>query len=138
MIVLYNSLILSHVIYCNILWGNCSLTRINSLFLLQKRAIRMITNSHYISHTEPLFQRLKTLKIQDIHIFQTCIFMYKYSHNQLPSLFHNIYSLNSNIHTYPTRCSTNYHLENPKILLAQKSVELLTKFNKALFISLFF
>ena len=54
-----------------------------------------------------------------IHIFQTCIFMYKYSHNQLLSLFYNIYSVNSNIHTYPTRCSTNYHLENPKIFLAQ-------------------
>ena len=50
MIVFYTSLILSHVLYCNIVWDNSSLTRFNSLFLLQKRAIRMITNSNYIYH----------------------------------------------------------------------------------------
>ena len=122
LIILYNSLILSHMLYCNIVWGSCSITRINSLLLLQKRAIRIITNSNYLSHTDPIFHRLKTLKIQDIHTLQTGIFMYKYSHNQLPTLFHNRYSLNSNIHSYPTRRSTDYHLVNPKIIIAQKSI----------------
>ena len=122
LVVLYNSLIASHILYANVVWGNCCKTKIDSLFLLQKRAIRTITSSRYLSHTEPLFYRLKTLKIQDIHILQTGIFMYKYTYNQLPSLFHNTYNLNSNIHTYPTRRSTDYHLTNPKIILAQKSI----------------
>ena len=122
LVILYNSLILSHILYCNILWGNCNINRINSLLLLQKRAVRIITNSNFLSHTQPIFYRLKTLKIQDIHTLHTGIFMYKYSQNQLPSLFRNIYNLNSNIHTYPTRRSSDYHLENPKIILAQKSI----------------
>ena len=122
LLILYNSLVLSHINYCNIIWGNCSTTKLNSLLLLQKRAVRTITNSCYLSHTEPLFHRLKTLRIKDIHTLQTGIFMYKYTHNQLPPLFHNIYNLNSNIHTYPTRHSLDYHLENPKIILAQKSI----------------
>ena len=50
------------------------------------------------------------------------IFMYKYSNNQLPSLFQNYFELNSNIHTYPTRRSSDFHLENPRTILAQKSV----------------
>ena len=110
------------MLYCNIVWGNCSITRINSLFLLQKRALRIVTNSNYLSHTEPIFYRLKTLKLQDIHTLQTGTFMYKYSNSLLPSLFQDIYTLNSNIHTYPTRRSTDYHLENPKIIIAQKSI----------------
>ena len=122
LLVLYNSLILSHILYSNIIWGNCSITKINSILLLQKRAMRIIINANYLSHTEPVFHRLRSLRIQDIHILQTSIFMYKYSQNQLPSLFHNIFNLNSNIHAYPTRRSSDYHLENPKIILAQKSI----------------
>ena len=122
LLILYNSLILSHINYCNIVWGNCSTTNINSLLLLQKRAIRNITNSSYLAHTEPLFHRLKTLRIQDIHTLQTGIFMYKYTHDQLPSLFQSIFNINSNIHTYPTRRSNDFHLENPKTILAQKSI----------------
>ena len=48
--------------------------------------------------------------------------MYKYTHDQLPSLFQNIFNINSNIHTYPTRRLTDFHLENPRIILAQKSI----------------
>ena len=121
-LILYNSLILSHIMYCNIIWGNCSITKINSLLRLQKRAIRIITNSAYLSHTESLFYRLKSLRIQDIHSLQVAIFMYKYTQNQLPVVFHNIFNLNSNVHTYPTRRSSDYHLQNPRIILAQRSI----------------
>ena len=119
---LYNALILPHIIYCNILWGNCSTTKINSLLLLQKRALRIITHSNYLAHSEPLFYNLKTLKINDIHIWQTGIFMYKYTFNQLPSSFHNTFTYNSTIHSYPTRHATDYHLENPKLVVALKSI----------------
>ena len=122
LLILYNSLVLSHINYCNVIWGNCSLTKINSLLLLQKRAVRTITNSGFLAHTEPLFNRLKTLRTHDIHSFQTGVFMYKYTNNQLPELFHNYFDLNSNIHTYPTRRSSDFHLENPKTILAQKSI----------------
>ena len=86
LLILYNSFILFHIHYCNIVWGNCSTTNINSLLLIQKRAIRNITNSSYLAYTEPLFNCLKTLRIQDIHTLQTGIFMFKYTHDQLPSL----------------------------------------------------
>ena len=48
--------------------------------------------------------------------------MFKYAHDQLPSLFQSTFNINSNIHTYPTRRSTDFHLENPRIILAQKSI----------------
>ena len=36
-----------------------------------KKAIRIITASSYISHTEPLFKRLNLLKVDDILILNT-------------------------------------------------------------------
>lgn len=121
--ILYNALLLPYITYCNIVWGNCGTTKTNPILLLQKRAMRVITNSHYLSPSGPLFSQLKTLKIHDIHTFQTAIFMHKYSFNQLPSVFDNFFIPNSHIHSYPTRHSSDYHLENPKVVAAQKSLK---------------
>ena len=49
--------------------------------------------------------------------------MHKYTFNQLPSISNDLFIPNSNIHSYPTRRSSDYHLENPKIVLAQKSLK---------------
>ena len=48
--------------------------------------------------------------------------MYKYTSNTLPSSFHNLYTANSNVHSYPTRHCKDYHLNNPKLIIAQKSI----------------
>ena len=52
---LYSSLIASHLQYCTLLWANSHVTNVRKLQLLQKKAIRIITSSHYIAHTDPLF-----------------------------------------------------------------------------------
>ena len=119
---LYNALILPFLNYCNIVWGNCSKTKIESLFLLQKKAIRICSHSNFLDHTTPLFKDRKTLKLEDIHTFQTAIFMFKYVTNMLPSPFQTFFNYNTNIHTYPTRHSSDFHLNNPRTLLAHKSI----------------
>ena len=118
----YNSLILPYITYCNIAWGNCGITKLNSILLLQKKAVRICTNSSYITHTNPLFHKLKVLKINYINVLQTGTFMFKYIHNSLPQAFNNLFSFNRNLHQYPTRTRDNIHLNNPRILLAHKSL----------------
>ena len=119
---IYNSFILSYISYCNIVWGNSNKLNIDKIFRLQKKALRICTHSHYIAHTDPIFYNLKTLKIDDIHTFQTAIFMYKFSTNTIPMPFRNIFVYNKDIHSYPTRHSSDLHLTNPKIILAHKSI----------------
>ena len=121
LIMLYNALILPYIIYCNIVWGNCNKTKTNAILLLQKKVLRICTNSHHREHTDPLFFRLKTLKIEDVHKYQTAIFMFKYTQNLLP-LFHDAFSHNTDVHAYPTRHRNDFHLNNPKLLLAHKSI----------------
>ena len=121
LLILYNSFVLPHLNYCNIVWGNCSKIKIDSLFILQKKAIRISSHSAYLAHTDPLFKQLKTLKLQDIHTYQTALFMFKHSKNLLP-FFQDTFIPNSNIHSYPTRHRNDFHLSNPKLLLAHRSI----------------
>ena len=119
---LYNALVLPYISYCNIVWANCGSTKINSIFKLQKKAMRICTGSHFLAHTDPLFFELKTLKIYDVNTVQVAIIMFKYIHDQLPPSFNNMFRFNTSVHSYPTRISGNFHLTNPKLLLTHKSI----------------
>ena len=122
LIILYNSLILPYITYCNIVWANCGKTKIERINLLQKKAIRICTGVGYLEHTTPLFFKLKTLKVKDINKLQTALFMFKLKNNLLPLTFNNLFTTNTSVHNYPTRNSQNYHLSNPKSLLAHRSI----------------
>ena len=62
---LYNALIMPQFSYCVLCWGSV-ISENHSLHILQKRALRLITNSRYISHTEPLCKELRVLKVFDM------------------------------------------------------------------------
>ena len=78
---LYSSLIASHLQFCTLLWANSHVTNIRKLQLLQKKTIRIITSSHYIAHTDPLFSTTKLLKFDDLYKYQLGIFMHKVTLN---------------------------------------------------------
>ena len=64
---LYCTLVMPYLTYCCEVWGNNYKTRIQSLFILQKRAIRIIClNTNYKCHTKPLFYQLRSLNVFDI------------------------------------------------------------------------
>ena len=66
---LYFSLIQPYLIYCLPIWGsNHNCTEFNDISIIQKRAIRIITNStlkinNQNQHTKPLFQKHKYINI---------------------------------------------------------------------------
>ena len=106
---IYNAFILSTLSYCNSVWANTYPTHLNKLVILQKKAIRICTNSNYMTSSSPLFKKLRTLKLLDINTLQITSIMQKYSTNTLPYYLMNMFSLNSNIHNYPTRNANKFH-----------------------------
>lgn len=58
-----------------------------TLFKLQKKAVRIISCAKYNAHTEPIFKRLKPLKLPDICTLQKLKFCYKLENKTLPSFF---------------------------------------------------
>ena len=82
---------------------------LKKLILLQKKAIRICTKSDYSAHPSPLFKSLKTLKLQDIIKIQIASFMQRYHSKTLSPYLMNMFSVNSNIHSYFTRSSKQFH-----------------------------
>ena len=74
---LYYSLIHPYLLYCLSVWGSTYRTHLNSLFLVQKRAIRLISNASYNEHTNPLFLFHKILKLEDLYLFQLGVYVFK-------------------------------------------------------------
>ncbi len=109
---LYNTLVYPYLQYCNIAWASQYNTLVERIFILQKKALRIVCKKPWGAHTQQLFKSLHTLKIMDINEHQTCCFMYKAIHNQLPHFFTGYFKLNKDVHHYSTRQSQNVHLTN--------------------------
>jgi hypothetical protein len=60
---IYNALIVPHFNYCLLSWGKS----INSIEKLQKRAIRTMSFSNKMSHTEPIYKALELIKVTDLY-----------------------------------------------------------------------
>ena len=74
---LYFSLIYPHLIYCVLAWGKTSHSALNPLITVQKKALRIISDSEYLAHTNPLFKSLAILKLEDIYILQNLTYMFQ-------------------------------------------------------------
>ena len=83
LLLIYNSIFISHINYGLLLWG----TQLTEVFHLQKKAVRIITCSQYLSHSEPLFKLLDLLKVQDLYKLKVLKFYYNLSYKLLPSYF---------------------------------------------------
>jgi len=80
---IYNSLINPHFHYGILCWG----TQHHRITKLQKKAIRIITNSRYNAHTQPLFKQLRILTISHLYDSKLLRFYYRFANNLLPEYF---------------------------------------------------
>ena len=120
--ILYCSLILPYMSYCNIVWGNTYPSNLNKLQIIQKKAIRIISGAPPWSHSSCLFSNLNLLKLSDINSLQQCLFMYASSHSTLPTHLSNIFKLNYSIHNYSTRNSSDIHIPTHKTNYFQHNI----------------
>ena len=119
---LYHSLVSSHVNYCNIVWGFTTKKNIERIHKLQKRGIRIITHSSYVSSSVPLFLKMKILPVSDLVSLQTALFMFRLRNNLLHEVFNHYFTLNCSIHKYKTRNAQNIHPPLNRILITQSSI----------------
>ena len=85
---LYNTMVLPHLQYCIINWGNfkhdSNVGMKNKLLTLQKCLVRIISNAHRISHADPLFFNNNILKIDELFEQSIRVFSFKLHKNLLP------------------------------------------------------
>ena len=95
------------------MWGSTGKSEIDKILILQKRAIRLISNKSKIpvipgplASTNHMFYKLEILKIKDIFILQIAKFIYKSLSGDTPENVHEWFKLNCDSHIYNTR--SNY------------------------------
>ena len=110
LLTLYNTLILPHIYYGTLLWG----FNAPRVLKLQKRAVRLISNSKYNSHTSVLFKGLKILKIDDVLKYKSLKFYFRYKHDLCPGYFTNMFASSLSTHQHDTRFRDIPVLQTPK------------------------
>ena len=88
LLLLYNTMVLPHLQYCLVNWGNFkgdrNLGLRDRLVALQKCLVRIISGAHRSAHADPLFYNLGTLKVDDLFTQSIRVFCYQLSRGQLP------------------------------------------------------
>ena len=111
---LYNSLFLPYLNYCNLIWASTYYSHLEPLFLLQKKAARIITSSPPRTHTKPLFLKLKILPVLSIFKFQISCFVFSHNKKLLPMPLSSLFKFNFEYHDHFTRSRFNLHKQSLK------------------------
>ena len=119
---LYCTLISPYLNYDTLIWGNTCKWYLDKLVKLQKWAIRTITNSHYRSHTGPLFAECNILTVTNMYNLELGVFMYRFSIDDQPVAFKNYFRKRSDIYDYPTRHGNDLNLTNNKNLFSDHTI----------------
>ena len=85
LLILYYSLILPYLSYCTEIWGNTYSSHLETVFKLQKKAIRIVHNVDFRDHTNTLFIKSNLLKLEDLIKLKVLLIVFKARANQLPS-----------------------------------------------------
>lgn len=98
LLILYYSLIAPYMTYCIEIWGNTYKSNTTPIFLLQKKAIRIISKKPYKEPTHPLFINLNILKFKDLVNFITLQTMYNAKNESLPPNVQRLFKMRENKH----------------------------------------
>ena len=109
----YFSYVHSFLSYGIIFWGNSHLYIINNVFKIQKRIIRIISNSGSRDSCHPLFKHLQILPLPSQYIFSLLVFVI---------MNRNLFQSNSEIHNLNTCFYHNMHLPSTDLTSVQKGV----------------
>ena len=85
---LYNTMVLPHLQYCLINWGNFKGDRNirlrDRLTTLQKCLVRIVSGAPRVSHANPIFFSLGALKVDDLFVHTVRVFSYQAFRGLLP------------------------------------------------------
>ena len=108
---LYCALIYPFLTYGILIWGNIYETTLKLMFILQTKAVRIITFSKLDSYSCPLLKSLGLIKFFDVALYQIAIIvMYKFHNNMLPAAFHSFFTKVTSVQNFNTRFAASYTL----------------------------
>ena len=106
---LYNSFVLPYLIYGIEVWDNTNAVHLDQIIKIQKKIVRKITFSHYLTYTVPIFDTLNILNFNNLVVHRICLMMYKYSKDLVPLPIVELFTRNYELYNHYTRQSQSLH-----------------------------
>ena len=122
---LYNSLFQPYLNYCSEVWANTYKSRLKSISIIQKRAIRLICNVSSRTHTTDLFKKLKILKFVDLVEYKCGILMFKAYYNKLPTNLQTMFNLGNQTSNYKTRQQNKFLVKFRRTNIIQIQIQII-------------
>ena len=127
---LFNSFIQSHLFYCLPIYSCTSKCNLKKLENIQKKALRIITNSTYNAHTAEKFKKLEILPLEQQIMYSKLLFMYDYINQKLPKSFNSVWKKNHEINNENPRNTRRANENDFHIpFMRYKAIEILPFFN---------
>ena len=82
---IFSALIQSQLSYCISIWGGASESVMKPLYKIQKRALRLVNESHHIKHCDPMFANIQCLKVRDMYRLACARQAIKFFSSNLPT-----------------------------------------------------
>lgn len=119
-ILIYNAFLLPIITYCHIIWGTTTKQNKLKLLLAQKRAVRLIANVSWCTHTEQYFFKFSIIKSTSLYAFKL-LCMYKSAVATNNDVLLSMFKLNRHTPAYNIRhniawslpfCRTSYRAQS--------------------------
>ena len=110
---IYYNLIYSHILYAIQVWCKAGKIEIDKILVLQKRALRLISNKTKIPvnpcplATTIMFFKLQITEVNDTSTFHITKSIHKCLNRETLENFHDWFKLNNDSHPYNTRSNIN-------------------------------
>ena len=117
------SLALSIINYCFIIWGTTNTTQLDRVQKLQNFAAKVaIGGARKYDHVSPIIKQLKWLKIKEKNIYDTCIMVFKILNHNFPSWLISFQTVNE-IRNVETRQSNDLYVDRTRTDMGARSLK---------------
>ena len=123
---LYHAMFNSHLIYCITIWTSTFSTHLNSIRILQNKAVKLLAGVHWRHSSSSVYKSLNILKLDDMIKLQTALFVHRHFNNNLPINFQGYFTNVNTCHSIATRrqaCGLNYHIPRCRSSKLQRSIK---------------
>ena len=104
---IYKSLILPHLSYGIVVWGQAAKIHLEKFLKLQKRVLRLIYFEDHASNAIPLFVASKILPVQMLYFKSLSTLIHDVHNSLAPPNISQLFTYSKDIHNYNTRSSSN-------------------------------
>ena len=123
---IYHAMFNSYLLYCITIWTSTFSTHLNSIRILQNKAVKLLAGIHWRHSSSSGYKSLSILKLDDMIKLQSALFVHRHFNKKLPTNLQNYFTNVKTSHSIATRrqaCGLNYYIPRYRSSKLQRSIK---------------